>query len=76
MVRRRDTDDFAAEIESHLQFEVERLEEEGVRANEARAAAHRAFGNVTLATERYYDSHRWAWWDRLRQDLEELFPCP
>ena len=63
MVRRRDTDDFAAEIEA------ERLEAEGVSANEARAAAHRAFGNVTLATERYYEGHRWAWWDRLRQDL-------
>ena len=69
MVRRRDTDDFAAEIESHLTFEAERLEAEGVSANEARAAAHRAFGNVTLATERYYEGHRWAWWDRLRQDL-------
>ena len=67
--RTRDTDDYAAEIESHLQFEVERLEREGLSADEARAAARRAFGNVALSTERFHESSRWVWWDRLAQDV-------
>jgi putative ABC transport system permease protein len=67
--RTRDTDDFAAEIESHLQFEIERLRREGLGPDEARAAARRAFGNVALSTERFHESHRWLWWDRLVQDV-------
>lgn len=67
--RTRDTDDFAAEIESHLQFEIDRLQHEGLSPDEARAAARRAFGNVALSTERFHESHRWVWWDRLAQDV-------
>ncbi len=67
--RTRDTDDFSAEIESHLQFEIDRLEHEGLSPDEARAAARRAFGNVALSTERFHESHRWVWWDRLVQDV-------
>ena len=66
---RRDPADFAAEIEAHLQLESERLQEEGLRATDARAAAHRRFGNVTRAEERFFESSRWLWWDRLAQDL-------
>ncbi len=66
--RRRDTDDFAAEVDSHLQFEIDRLQDEGFSADEARALARQAFGNVALATERFHESHRWLWWDRLVQD--------
>jgi len=65
----RDSDDFAAEVASHLRLEEDRLLDEGRGANEARAAARRAFGNVTLSTERFYESHRWLWWDRLAQDV-------
>jgi predicted permease len=67
--RRRPLDDFATEIEAHLQLEADRLRAEGLSAGEARAAAHRAFGNVTRARERFYESGRWLWWDRLWQDL-------
>jgi predicted permease len=67
--RRRDPDDFAAEIASHLQFEIDRLQREGLSPDEARAAARRAFGNVALSTERFRESHRWVWWDRLAQDV-------
>ena len=67
--RRRDADDFAAEIESHLQFEVDRLQEEGLSAEDARAAARRAFGNVALSTERFHESRGWVWGDRLVQDV-------
>src|SRR5262249_37904203 len=48
-------------------MEIDRLQGEGLSPEEARAAAHRAFGNTTLVTERFFESHRWRWWDRLRQ---------
>lgn len=67
--RTRDTSDFTDEIESHLQFEIERLQAEGLSADEARAAARRAFGNVTLATERFHDAQRWSWWEEAVQDV-------
>jgi putative ABC transport system permease protein len=67
--RTRDTADFAAEIESHLQFEIDRLQHEGLSPDEARAAARRAFGNVALSTERFHESQRWVWWDRFAQDV-------
>ena len=67
--RRRPVDDFAAEIESHLQLEIDRLRAEGLSLDEAKTAARRTFGNVTLSTERFYESQRWYWWDQLTQDL-------
>src|SRR5215470_17413290 len=67
--RRRKTNDFSDEIESHLQMETERLREQGLSEKDARAAARRAFGNVTQAQERFYESGRWLFWDHLCQDL-------
>ena len=67
--RRRKANDFSAEIEAHIQLETERLREQGLSENEARAAARRAFGNVTQATEQFYESHRWLWWEHLKQDV-------
>ncbi len=67
--RKRPASDFNAEIEAHLQLEIERLQEEGLNEEEARAAARCAFGNVMQAQERFYESGRWLWWDRLRQDV-------
>jgi predicted permease len=67
--RKRSSDDFNAEIESHLQLEIEELKQRGLGDEEARDAAIRTFGNVTLATERFYESGRWLWWDSLRQDI-------
>ena len=61
--------DFSAEIEAHLNLETERLREQGLSDDEAAAAARRAFGNTTRATERFYESGRWLWWDHFRQDL-------
>jgi putative ABC transport system permease protein len=57
--RRRAPDDFANEIRSHLELEVDRLRENGLSQEEAEAAARRTFGNVTLARERYYEQGRW-----------------
>jgi len=42
--RKRKARDFAEEIKAHLEFETERLREEGLGEREARAAARRAFG--------------------------------
>jgi putative ABC transport system permease protein len=67
--RRRKTSDFSAEIEAHMQLEIQRLREQGLSENEARAAAHRVFGNVMQTEERFYESGRWLWWDHLMQDL-------
>jgi predicted permease len=67
--RKRKLDDFSAEIEAHLQLEIERLKEQGLSEEVARAAARRTFGNVTRAQERYYESGRWLWWDHFWQDV-------
>jgi predicted permease len=67
--RKRKLDDFSAEIEAHLQLEIERLRERGLSEEQARAAACRAFGNVTQARERFYESGRWLWWGRFWQDV-------
>jgi predicted permease len=68
--RKRKSSDFTAEIAAHLELETERLkEQQGLGEEEARAAARRAFGNVTQAQERFYESGRWLAWDHLIQDL-------
>lgn len=67
--RKRDDRDFSAEIEAHLEFEADHLREQGLSADEARAAAHRSFGNVLQARERFYESGRWMWWDNFSRDV-------
>jgi predicted permease len=67
--RKRKLDDFSSEIEAHLQLEVERLREQGLNEEEARATARRSFGNVLHAEERFYESRRWLWWDHFWQDV-------
>src|SRR5580765_2788314 len=71
--RKRKANDFSAEIEAHIQLETERLREQGLSEDEARTAARRAFGNVTRAQERFYESSPWFWWDHLPQDVR--FGC-
>ena len=56
--RKRKPSDFSAEIEAHLELEAQQLQEQGLSEEEARAAARRAFGNVTRARERFYESGR------------------
>src|SRR5258708_2314435 len=67
--RKRNVSDFGAEIEAHIELEIERLQEEGLSYEDARAAARRAFGNVTRAQERFHATERWLWWDHFRQDI-------
>ncbi len=66
---RRKESEFGAEIEAHIQIEAERLQEQGLSEEEAQAAARRAFGNVTQAQERFYESDRWSWLYHLWQDV-------
>src|SRR5690242_7314284 len=54
---RRSTDDFAAEIESHIAMEVDRLIHAGMSAEEAQRSARRTFGNTTSARENFRE-HR------------------
>lgn len=67
--RKRSDADFQAEIEAHVRLEADRLIEEGVPSEQSKAAARRAFGNITTAQEKFYESHHWMLFDELRQDL-------
>lgn len=67
--RKRKANDFGAEIEAHIQLEAERLREQGLSEEDARASARRAFGNVTRTQERFYESGRWLSLDYFWQDL-------
>lgn len=67
---RRGTGDFNAEVEAHLQHEIARLREQGMSEEDARAEARRAFGNVTRAQERFFESGTArVWWDHFWQDV-------
>jgi predicted permease len=65
----RDDRDFDDEIRAHIDLEADRLIEDGLPAAEAQQAARHTFGNVTVASERFYESRRVLWLDHLRQDL-------
>ena len=67
--RKRKAEDFNAEIETHVEHESERLREQGMSEEEARAAARRAFGNAMHAQEKFYEARRWMAWDRFKQDV-------
>ncbi len=67
---RRGLQDFREEIQSHLDIEADRLVEEGLSREEAEAAAHRAFGNVTLAQERFSEANGWRWLNDFWRDLQ------
>jgi predicted permease len=65
MFRRRKDQDFAAEIQAHLDLETDRLREEGHAGVDAR----RSFGNVAAAQERFYESRRFLWMEHLWRDV-------
>ena len=67
--RKRPQEDFDAEIRAHLELEADRLVTEGIPPVQARDAARRAFGNVTAAEERFYESQRTLWLEHFAQDL-------
>ncbi len=67
--RKRKFDDFTSEIEAHIQLEIERLREQGLSEDDARATARRSFGNVMHVEERLYETGRWLWWDHFWHDI-------
>ncbi len=67
--QKRPDEDFTREIRAHIDIETSRLIEDGLPPDQARAAARRAFGNVTRAQERFYERRRLLWLDHLRQDV-------
>jgi predicted permease len=66
---KRSEEDFREEIEAHLAMEAERLAGTGVPAERVDQEARRNFGNVTRTEERFYESSRWLWLERMKQDL-------
>src|SRR6201987_3527637 len=67
--RKRRAEDFAEEIQAHLELEAEELRCEGLSEEDAQWKARREFGNVRAAQERFYMRNRWVWLDRLLRDL-------
>jgi len=67
--KKRALSDFDEEIQSHIEFEIEELMKDGLDEKEARYAAIRKFGNVTIAKERFYEFGRWLWLDTLIRNL-------
>src|SRR5262245_1934794 len=71
--RRRTDEDFADEINSHLDAETERLGAERMTPHDAGAAARRAFGNVTRTRERFHEAGRAIVVEQFLQDLIYAF---
>jgi predicted permease len=69
MPRRRSEEDFADEIQSHIANEIDRLVDQGMDPDDARAAAYRTFGNVTRARETFHESRRFVLLEQFAQDL-------
>jgi predicted permease len=67
--RRRHTDDLALEIQAHLEEQIDDLVARGMPRNQAIAAAHRAFGNVTHVAEASRDVWAWPTLDSFVQDV-------
>jgi len=67
--RRRAERELQGEIDAHLEMETQEKIADGLSREEARYAAHRAFGSVALATE---DSRAWWGFRRLEELLQDL----
>jgi putative ABC transport system permease protein len=57
------------ELRDHLQLDAEAKMDRGLRADEARYAAQREFGNTTLVKEVKREIWRWSFLERIIQDL-------
>ncbi len=71
MLMRRE--EFGRELEEEMRLHLELRQREqiesGVRADEARAAARRGFGNVTVLREKSHMAWGWEWFEHLVQDV-------
>jgi predicted permease len=68
-IKKRDAD-LERELRSDLELEEEEQRECGLSAEDARFAARRAFGNMTLIVEQTREAWGWTWIDRLVQDIQ------
>jgi macrolide transport system ATP-binding/permease protein len=68
--RRRSKDDFAKEIEAHLELEADEWKREGSSEEEARRKARLEFGNVQAVQERFHLKSRVVWLDNLARDIK------
>lgn len=66
---RRSQRDFEDEIKSHMQLEIDRLKAQGMSDHDARLAAHKHFGSLTVAEDRYYHGRRFASFDEITRDI-------
>jgi predicted permease len=66
--RKRSDQDFADEVQAHLELETDRLIAGGMTPADARDAAARAFGNRTAAQERFHESRGFLPLEQLVQD--------
>jgi putative ABC transport system permease protein len=66
-------DDFARELQSHLEHETDELIRDGADPKRARRQAQLALGSTTRARERFYEQRRLLWLDQLRQDIKGGF---
>jgi len=62
-------DELAAEIESHLEMQVEDLVRQGITPEEARYIALRKFGGVDQVKETYRDGRTLPWIETFLRDL-------
>ncbi len=67
--RKRSAEDFAEEIKAHLELEADDLRGEGLSEEEAERNARRAFGNATLARERFNMKGRWEGLEKFLRDM-------
>jgi predicted permease len=67
--RKRKLEDFSEELRAHLALEADQLRQEGLAAEQARAAAHRNMGNIMISKERFHESGGWMWAEQFWQDL-------
>src|SRR3984885_2085729 len=66
--QKRSTDDFAEEIQSHIELEADELKREGLSEGAARQKAKSKFGSVSVARERFSLRGRAVWFDNLMGD--------
>src|SRR5213079_1702908 len=71
-IKKRDAD-LERELRSDLELEEEEQRERGLKPEEARRAAVRAFGNPTLIREQTHEAWVWTPVERLLQDARYTF---
>jgi putative ABC transport system permease protein len=67
--RHKRDEELDEEIRTHIEMSARERFERGETADEARAAARREFGNVGMVKETTREAWRWAWLERIWQDL-------